>query len=223
MRPFDYYFSDPSLSLDHLDFEAPILTRKGKKELSLTEGPDLPSFSFQSDANFSLGACYRKKGNHILAASAFGAYRFHLPDGMDEESCDFDEGVNFNFKCTSGSGGRSSWTVKIKNSWINESAKEASPVWMRAKKIEKYWIPPYCSYNFRSSRGLIEYCEILLPSPAIDIKKINTGVLLKTEYHRFIIEDDYASKVILRGNVRWGFPQSDGFFKLNPHRDWKRW
>lgn len=215
MKPCDFYFSDSSQSLSDLTFEPSILLHdEKKKELDVNRHFTKNDFVFQAEKDLSLGAFYKKEGDYILIASAFGAYKMELPGDKKAELYDFEEGVKLSFKSHSTVGEVAYWSAKVRSCWADEMGEKSSDLWMRATKKHEGWIPPYRVYQFRTRRGRVEYCTILMPSKAKKIERTSVGVLITTEDHQFIIEDPLASKIILEGHIQWGYPQANGVFKL---------
>lgn len=219
MKLSDFYFSTPSVELDALDFKAPpLFSSNDLKRLGLTAPFNLASFFFKADTGFSLCAYYKQENDHILVASPFGSYRFTIPSSLNLAPSDFEKGVSFDFTYYSDSGALGSSSAKVTNHWTDSYGELADDPWMRAIPLPgSFWTPPYSLHQFRlTGRGRFEYATILLPSPALSIEPHYQGVVIHTEHHSFLIEDPISAKAILEGHIRWGYPQEDGTFLLEP-------
>lgn len=219
MSPFDFYFSDSSAELDQCDFKAPKSLAAGEVQARFGFAPDFAHQHFEAPIDFPLGSYYKKDGNDVLAISPFGAYRFDCTDLFEKNPMQEDQGIELRFRCfaNSSSNALMSWPVQLKNDWA-DALGEIPHVWMRAKPhSDGSWTPPYCSHQMRKSgQAELHYCTVLLPSPALRIEAVKGGVRMVTDQHTFIIDDDSSAKVILAGHVRWGYPQADGTFALEP-------
>lgn len=215
MKPFDFYFSDPSLSLDELSFNEPLMqTESDSTTYTDSDISDL-SFFFEASSDFNIGAYYKQQGDVMLAASPFGAFQFKLKNSLDELESQEDQKM-VHLKCSLKGGKLASWPVKLTTHWGSQLGTPPSRIWMRATKNEdSSWTPPYRSTHLRlSGHSPLEYCTVLLPSPATHIQALGEGVQMKTDQHRFIIKDPLIAQMILKGDVRWGYPQEQGHFML---------